>query len=76
VAKKMLCSICGTQAKPKVKVKGSIFIEIVLWICLIIPGLIYSLWRSTSAARYKICPACGQTINMMQLVAVVGADVE
>ena len=59
MAKVMLCTNCGTQAKPKKIVKGSIGLEIILWMCFIVPGLIYSLWRPTSAARFKACPSCG-----------------
>lgn len=51
------CKTCGTVATSKTSIKGSIFIEIVLWLCLIIPGLIYSLWRGTT--RHQTCPACG-----------------
>ena len=57
MAKKMLCSNCGAQGKPKIKTKGSVVIEIILWICFIIPGLIYSIWRQTT--KYKVCPVCG-----------------
>ena len=52
-----ICPNCGTRGVPATKTKGSIFIEIILWLCLIIPGLIYSIWRLTT--RYKACPACG-----------------
>ena len=54
----MICPDCGYQGKPKTKTKGSILIEIVLWLFLIVPGLVYSLWRHTSG-RYKACPTCG-----------------
>ena len=30
--------------------------EVVLWLFLIIPGLIYSVWRLVS--RQSVCPAC------------------
>lgn len=33
-------------------------IELVLWLCFIIPGLIYSLWRLST--RSPGCPSCGQ----------------
>ena len=52
-----ICSNCGFRGKPKLVTKGSILIEIVLWLALIIPGLIYSIWRHTS--RYMACPKCG-----------------
>jgi len=58
MAKELICVNCGTQGKPKIITKGSILIEIVLWICLIVPGIIYSLWRHTSG-RQPVCPSCG-----------------
>jgi len=62
--KDMLCTNCGLQGKPKLKTKGSILIEIILWICFIVPGLIYSIWRHTT--RYKACPSCAAQ-NMIPL---------
>jgi hypothetical protein len=56
MAKKMLCTNCGYQGRPKLYTKGSIFLEIILWLCFIIPGFIYSIWRHTS--RWKGCPKC------------------
>jgi len=57
MAKEMMCPNCGNYIVPEKKVRGSIFIEIVLWLFLIIPGLIYSIWRLSS--KYKACPVCG-----------------
>jgi hypothetical protein len=34
-------------------------IELILWICFIVPGLIYSFWRLSS--RYDACSCCGST---------------
>jgi hypothetical protein len=51
-----ICPQCGTRAEPRTETRGSIWIEVVLWLCLIVPGLIYSIWRLTS--RYQACPAC------------------
>ena len=53
----MICPNCGTVAAPKTYTKGSFVLEVFLWLLLIVPGLIYSIWRVTS--RYKGCPACG-----------------
>ncbi len=64
MAKYLLCLNCGTQGKPKLKTKGSIFTEILLWLFLIIPGLIYSIWRLSS--RSEVCPSCGAP-NMIPL---------
>lgn len=54
---KKICMACGTVGAPKTVTKGSFAIELVLWICFIIPGLIYSIWRLTS--RHPACKACG-----------------
>ena len=54
--KEMLCINCGHQGKPKTIVPGSSGIELILWLCLLLPGLIYTMWRSRSA--YKGCPKC------------------
>jgi ribosomal protein S27AE len=66
----MICPSCGTQGKPKNHTRGSIWIEIVLWLCLIVPGLIYSLWRLTT--KQKVCPACGAA-GMIPLSSPRGA---
>lgn len=55
--KKYVCERCGYWGSPKTKVKGNASLEILLWIFFLIPGFIYSLWRSTQA--YKVCSHCG-----------------
>lgn len=52
-----ICAACGTVGQPKSETRGSILIEIVLWLCFLIPGLIYSIWRLTT--RRPVCRACG-----------------
>jgi hypothetical protein len=52
-----LCSSCGHVGRPKSVTPGSILIEAVLWLCLIVPGLIYSLWRINR--RHEACAKCG-----------------
>lgn len=37
--KEMHCLDCGTQGKSEIHTPGHRFIEIILWICFIIPGL-------------------------------------
>lgn len=54
----MICQNCGTRGEPNTVTRGSITMEVVLWICFIIPGLIYSVWRLTT--RQPGCPSCGQ----------------
>jgi hypothetical protein len=51
------CQTCGTIATPIRFTKGSFVIEIFLWLLLIVPGLLYSLWRLTTKAW--VCPSCG-----------------
>lgn len=56
MSKKVVCTQCGYVGKSKGAIKGNGFIEIMLWFFFIIPGMIYSVWRSSS--RYKVCPEC------------------
>lgn len=52
-----LCTNCLHQGWPKTVTPGSIVIELFLWLCFLLPGLVYSLWRLT--ARHQACPSCG-----------------
>ena len=56
------CSQCGFIGKRQAMIKGSVLIELVLWITFIVPGIIYSIWRSTS--RAQVCPRC-RAANMI-----------
>jgi hypothetical protein len=54
----LICTTCGARTDtPQSQTKGSFAIEVVLWLALIIPGLLYSLWRQST--RRKVCPTCG-----------------
>lgn len=56
-----LCTVCGYKGKAKRITKGNLGMELVLWLLMIIPGLLYSLWRLTT--RYDGCPLChGNTL--------------
>jgi hypothetical protein len=52
----MICATCGGTSTTTIT-KGSLLIELFMWLCLIVPGIIYSLWRVTSC--YEGCAACG-----------------
>jgi hypothetical protein len=52
------CMQCGTVSNGKRHVPGSILIELVMWCCFLIPGLIYSIWRHS--AQKKVCTQCKQ----------------
>jgi hypothetical protein len=56
MVREFICPNCGFEGRPKRVIKGSIFVELILWIFLIIPGVIYSIWRLSS--RYDACPKC------------------
>lgn len=53
----VFCKTCGHSGSSKTLTKGSLGIEIVLWLCFLVPGIIYSLWRRSS--RAAMCGACG-----------------
>jgi ssDNA-binding Zn-finger/Zn-ribbon topoisomerase 1 len=58
MAKKLIkCPNCGYEGEAKTYTKGSLAVEIVLWLFFLLPGLIYSVWRLSS--RYEGCPKCG-----------------
>ncbi len=59
---KWYCSHCGVIGRPKRYTKGSFGIEIVLYLLMILPGVLYTVWRLTS--KYEGCPSCGSP-NMM-----------
>jgi hypothetical protein len=52
----MICPHCGSRGRTATRTKGSTAVELVAWLCLIVPGLIYSLWRLSS--RQQVCPVC------------------
>lgn len=53
----VFCSTCGHQGQPAHQTPGSFAIELVLWLCLMLPGVIYTLWRLTSG--HDVCANCG-----------------
>lgn len=57
--KPMYCKTCGHSGPTKIKTPGNLAIEIVLWLLLIVPGVIYSVWRIST--RKPSCTACGST---------------
>ena len=54
---KIVCTSCGYIGEPGRVTNGSIGIELILWLCLLVPGLIYSIWRLST--RHDACPSCG-----------------
>jgi hypothetical protein len=57
MAQPMLCTQCGMVTTPRRVTPGSVWITFVLCCCIVVPGLIYSIWRHTST--YVVCSQCG-----------------
>ena len=68
IGKELVCQDCGYVGKPKSITKGSFFLEVVLWLCFLLPGILYSAWRLNS--RYEGCPECGG--KMISVNSMVG----
>ena len=67
--KKFICNQCGFIEYPQKKVRGSFWIEIILWLSFIIPGLIYTIWRLTT--KQLVCSNCGNA-TMIPLDSPMG----
>lgn len=52
-----VCTTCEQIGRATPKLRGSGAIEVVLWLFLLVPGLIYSIWRRSSPPL--VCGACG-----------------
>ena len=66
-----ICTTCGYIGRPKKVTRGSFWMEVVLWMLLIVPGIIYSVWRLTS--KQKVCPKCGKP-TMIPLDTPMGQE--
>jgi rubrerythrin len=54
--KRWVCRDCGSDSDGAKSTQGSFAIEIFLWLLMIVPGMLYTLWRLTSKKRQ--CPVC------------------
>jgi hypothetical protein len=50
------CKNCGHSGKASWKHRGSATLEVALWLCLIIPGVFYTMWRGNGKVRW--CKKC------------------
>lgn len=50
------CQDCGYTGEPKRVSRGSVWISILLYMTFLLPGLIYSLYRTL--AKDNVCPQC------------------
>ena len=53
-----VCLDCHSIGQPIITVRGSLWLEVFLWILGGFPGILYSLWRLTT--RSQVCPRCGK----------------
>ena len=51
------CPSCWYEWQPKKDTPWSILIELVLWLCFLIPGIVYSFRRMWATGTCK-CPKC------------------
>ena len=50
------CPNCKYEGRGEFKTKGSFAVEVILWLLLLVPGLIYSVWRLSN--KRWVCPQC------------------
>jgi hypothetical protein len=50
------CPNCKYEGYGKHITKGSIAVELVLWLLFMFPGLVYSIWRHST--KKLVCPEC------------------
>lgn len=53
----MICKNCGSTHAGTRALPGSGWIELILWLFALLPGVIYSIWRR--GQRKPVCEACG-----------------
>jgi energy-coupling factor transporter transmembrane protein EcfT len=51
------CSSCGHEGETTKQTRGSLALEIFLWLLFLLPGFLYSIWRHTT--RKNVCSECG-----------------
>jgi flagellar basal body-associated protein FliL len=66
---KMICTTCGYVGQNEGSIKGNILIELILWCMFLLPGIIYSIYRSSS--KQKVCPQC-KNPTMIPVTSPIG----
>jgi hypothetical protein len=61
---RMLCATCGRTDVPDDLVFGSDRLELAAWALLLLPGLLYCLWRH--ANRRTVCAHCGSDVLLRE----------
>jgi|GEM_PF-3342578 len=61
---RMVCKTCGHIGQPDISMRGNLALEILLWLCGIVPGVVYTLWREQNL--FEVCSMCrGKSIIPM-----------
>jgi len=55
--KKYFCKECHAVGTAAVHTPGNIVLELIAWCLMILPGILYTLWRNS--AKKNVCKACG-----------------
>ena len=50
------CPNCKYEGYGKHIIKGSVAVELGLWLLFMFPGLVYSIWRHST--KKLVCPEC------------------
>ena len=66
------CLACEAIGESQVYIPGSWVLEALLWMCFLVPGLIYSLCRSSS--RKHVCCSC-QSQNIVPVNSPRGLEI-
>jgi hypothetical protein len=66
-----ICKDCGTAHYGDRVLPGSGWIELVLWLAWLVPGILYSIWRRSNGRL--TCAACGSR-QVVLIATPVGAQ--
>jgi len=53
----IICKDCGSVGAPTLRKRGRLSLELFLWLCMLVPGVVYSAWRWMSSRH--TCSVCG-----------------
>jgi hypothetical protein len=60
----LICKVCGNVQHEKSGLPGSGWIELVLWLCYVIPGVIYSIWRRSRHQAACVSCRCREVLDV------------